>query len=373
MSDHQVHHAEVKKTPFYDFHVAANAKMTEFAGYWMPIRYDGDIVEHQRVRSHVGVFDVSHMGEFFVSGNNALDFLQKVTVNDVSKLAVYQAQYSAMCKPHGGMVDDLIVYRMPDRYMLVVNGANVKKDFEWLKSNCPPDVELIDDTDRIALLAVQGPKVRDVLQPLTRTNLSAIRFYWFAEGELAGVPMIISRTGYTGELGYELYFDQKYAAKVWEAVMESGKAFHIGLSGLGARDTLRLEMKYCLYGNDIDETTHPLEANLGWITKLKKGDFIGRDVLLKAKEEGLKRLLIGLEIEGKIPARHGYEVYKDGQQVGYVTSGTLSPSLQKAIAMAYVAMPYTANGTPLTVKARNRELNAVVVPTPFYPGDPSKD
>ncbi len=363
----------VKKTPFYDQHVAAEAKMAEFAGYWMPIRYDGDIAEHQRVRTTAGVFDVCHMGEFFVSGNNALDFLQKVTVNDVSKLAVYQAQYSAMCREHGGIVDDLIVYRLPDRYMLVVNGANVEKDFNWLKSNCPPDVSLIDDTDRIALLAVQGPNARKIIQPLTQTNLSAIKFYWFAQGEMAGVPMTISRTGYTGELGYELYFDRKYAVQVWDAVMKAGKDLGVGLAGLGCRDTLRLEMKYCLYGNDIDETTHPLEAGLGWITKLTKGDFIGRDVMVRAKEEGLKRLLVGLEIEGKVPARHGYEVFKDGKKVGHVTSGTISPSLQKAIAMAYIEKPLSQVGTSLTIQVRNRELSAKVVPTPFHTGDPNRD
>ncbi len=362
-----------KKTPFYDKHVSAGAKMADFAGFLMPIRYDGDIAEHQRVRTGVGMFDVSHMGEFFVSGNNALAFLQKTTVNDVSKLSIHQAQYSAMCKEDGGIVDDLIVYRFVDKYMLVVNGSNVEKDFNWLQSHCPADVKLENHSDRIALLAVQGSHSRKLLQALTRTDLSKIRFYWFDEGDLAGVPMTISRTGYTGELGFELYFDEKYADTVWNAVMEEGKKYNLGLCGLGARDTLRLEMKYCLYGNDIDETTHPLEAGLGWITKLNKGFFLGRDVMQKAKENGLKRMLIGLEIEGKVPARHGYEVFKDGRKVGHVTSGTVSPSLQKAIAMAYVETNLAEIGTELTISVRNRELKARVVKTPFYPGDPSKD
>lgn len=362
----------IKKTPFYDKHVAAGAKMAEFAGYYMPIRYDGDIAEHQRVRTNVGVFDVTHMGEFYVSGEGSLEFLQKMTVNDVSKLAIHQAQYSAMCKPDGGIVDDLIVYRFANKYMLVVNASNMEKDFNWLKSHCPSNVKLENVSDSIALLAIQGPNARKVLQQLTKVNLDNIKFYWFDEGEVDGVPMTISRTGYTGEIGFELYFDEKHADKIWHAVMKAGEKYNIGLAGLGARDTLRLEMKYALYGNDIDETTHPLEAGLGWITKLNKGDFNGRDVMLKAKEKGLSRMLIGLEIEGKIPARHGYDVMKDGRKVGVVTSGTFSPSLQKAIAMAYVEKDLSANGTALTVNARGRSLSAKVIPTPFYNGDPSK-
>ncbi|MBL7960584.1 glycine cleavage system aminomethyltransferase GcvT [bacterium] len=362
----------MKKTPFYDKHVAAGAKMAEFAGYYMPIRYDGDIVEHQRVRTNVGVFDVTHMGEFYVSGNGAMEFLQKMTVNDVSKLALHQAQYSAMCKPDGGIVDDLIVYRFADKFMLVVNAANLEKDFNWLKSHCPSDVKLENVSDHIALLAIQGPNAQNVLQQLTTVNLSNIKFYWFDEGEVDGVHMTISRTGYTGEIGYELYFDEKHGDKIWNAVMKAGEKYNIGLAGLGARDTLRLEMKYCLYGNDIDETTHPLEAGLGWITKLKKGDFNGRDVMLKAKEKGLTRLLIGLEVDGKIPARHGYDVMKDGEKVGIITSGTFSPTLQKAIAMAYVDTRFSEIGTSLTVNARGRSLTAKVIPTPFYNGNPSK-
>ena len=362
----------IKKTPFYDKHVAAGAKMAEFAGYYMPIRYDGDIVEHQRVRTNVGVFDVTHMGEFYVSGNGAMEFLQKMTVNDVSKLALHQAQYSAMCKPDGGIVDDLIVYRFADKFMLVVNAANLEKDFNWLKSHCPSDVKLENVSDHIALLAIQGPNAQNVLQQLTTVNLSNIKFYWFDEGEVDGVHMTISRTGYTGEIGYELYFDEKHGDKIWNAVMKAGEKYNIGLAGLGARDTLRLEMKYCLYGNDIDETTHPLEAGLGWITKLKKGDFNGRDVMLKAKEKGLTRLLIGLEVDGKIPARHGYDVMKDGEKVGIITSGTFSPTLQKAIAMAYVDTRFSEIGTSLTVNARGRSLTAKVIPTPFYNGNPSK-
>ncbi len=339
----------------------------------MPIRYDGDLAEHRRVRTGVGVFDVSHMGEFFVRGEGALEFLQKVTVNEVSKLAVDQAHYSAMCKPDGGIVDDLIVYRYADKYMLVVNASNLEKDFNWLKSHCPASVKLENKSDDIALLAIQGPKAKDLLQALTRTNLAEIKFYWFREGEVGGMPVTISRTGYTGEKGFELYFENQFAGKIWNAVMREGEKYGIGLAGLGARDTLRLEMKYCLYGNDIDETTHPLEAGLGWITKLTKGEFFGREVMQKAKSEGLKRKLIGIEVEGKIPARHGYEIFKDDRKIGVVTSGTFSPTLQKAVAMAYVETPYAEHGTALVVNARGRMLAAKVIPTPFYNGDPGSD
>lgn len=363
----------IKKTPFYDFHVAAGAKMVEFGGYMMPVRYDGDIVEHQRVRTGVGLFDVSHMGEFIVTGGGALDFLQNVTVNDVSRLEIHQAQYSAMCKPDGGIVDDLIVYRYPDKYMLVVNASNLEKDFAWLKSHCPSDVKLENVSDGIALLAIQGPKSKDLVQSIADIDVGAIQFYWFDEGAIAGNPVTISRTGYTGERGYELYFDAGYAASIWQAVMKAGEKFGLGLCGLGARDTLRLEMNYRLYGNDIDETTNPLEASLGWITKLKKGNFIGLDVLQKTKNEGLKRKLVGLEIEGRIPARHGYDVMSGGKKIGFITSGTFSPTLQKAIATAYVETPFAKNGTSLVVNARGRDIVARVVPTPFYPGDPGKD
>ncbi len=362
-----------KKTPFYDKHIAANAKMAEFGGYLMPIRYDGDIVEHQRVRTGVGVFDVSHMGEFIVRGEGALEFLQKVTVNDVSKLEINQAQYSAMCKPDAGIVDDLIVYRYADHYMLVVNASNLEKDFNWLKSNCPSNISLTNISDQTALIAVQGPHAKEIIQSLTKTNLTEIKFYWFREGELAGVPMTISRTGYTGEKGCELYFDVKYADQVWDAVMKAGAKFNIGLAGLGARDTLRLEMNYRLYGNDMDETIHPLEASLGWITKLHKGAFLGRDVLQKVKADGVKRKLVGMEIEGKVPARHGYEIFKDGNKIGVITSGTFSPSLQKAIAVGFVETSFADNGTSVVIKVRDRELSAKVVPTPFYNGDPSSD
>ncbi len=364
---------ESKKTPFYDFHVAAGAKMVDFAGYLMPVRYDGDIAEHMRVRTGVGMFDVSHMGEFYVTGEGALGFLQQVTVNDVSKLETGQAQYSAMCKEDGGIVDDLIVYRYPDKYMLVVNASNMEKDFAWLTAHCPSNAKLENVSEQIALLAIQGPKALDLVQSMTKTAVAAIRFYWFAQGEIAGVPVTISRTGYTGERGYELYFDARNAPAVWNEVMRKGETFGLGLCGLGARDTLRLEMKYCLYGNDIDETTHPLEAGLGWITKLKKGDFIGRDVLMKAKETGLKRKLVGLEVEGKVPARHGYEVHAEGRRIGQIASGTFSPSRQRAIATAYVEAAFSENGTVLHVQARGRTLNARVVPTPFHDGDPSRE
>jgi len=254
-----------------------------------------------------------------------------------------------------------------------VNASNLEKDFAWLQTHCPPDVRLENVSDRIALLAIQGPKSRDLVQSMTKTDISAIKFYWFDEGEIAEVPVTLSRTGYTGERGYELDFEAKHAKAIWNAVTQTGEKFGLGLCGLGARDTLRLEMNYRLYGNDIDETTHPLEASLGWITKLKKGEFIGCEAILEAKTEGLKRKLIGLEIEGRIPARHGYDVMSKGNKIGTVASGTFSPTLQKAIATAYVELPFAENGTSLIVNARGRDVTARVVPTPFYPGDPSKD
>lgn len=355
-----------KKTELYDTHVKHGGKMIDFAGYLMPVRYDGDILEHQRVRSGVGVFDVSHMGEFFVKGAGAESFLQKLTVNDVSKLAVGQAQYSAVCNENGGIIDDLIVYRFPDRYMVVVNASNRAKDLDWFKKWCPADVEVIDQSDEISLIAVQGPKAEAVLQDLTDVSLSDIKFYWFAEGEIGGCPAVISRTGYTGEPGFELYVENGVATRLWEAIFKAGRPFEIGPAGLGARDTLRLEMKFCLYGNDIDETTHPIEAGLGWITRTNKGDFIGRDSIMKAKEDGILRTLVGFEVEGRIPPRHGYEIASENGPVGHVTSGSYSPSLEKGIGMGYVKVERSGVGTPIVIKARNREIPAQVVKTPFY-------
>ncbi len=361
----------MKKTIFNELHKQNEAKMVEFAGFEMPIQYKNGIIhEHKVVREKVGVFDVSHMGEFDVLGPDALAYVQKITVNDASKLVPGKVQYSAMTRTNGCIVDDLLVYCLGDNhYMLVVNGANVEKDYQWCKENTKEfDLTLGDISDDIHLLAVQGPESMNVLQELTDVDMSKIAFYTFVEGTLAGVDMIISRTGYTGELGYELYFrgDFDKAQKVWNGVFAAGEKFGIEPVGLGCRDTLRLEKCYMLYGNDIDETTNPIEAGLGWITKLSKGVFNGSGVIAKVKEEGPKRKLVGFltETERFIP-RHGYKIFSDGKEVGYVTSGNMSPSLGKPIALGYVPAELAKAGTKIEIEARKKFFTAEIVKTPF--------
>jgi len=357
-----------KRTAFFDIHRESGGKIVPFAGFEMPVQYSTGIVqEHRAVRSSVGVFDVSHMGEFEIRGKDAEAFLANVTVNDVSKLSKGQVQYSAMCYDEGGIVDDLLVYHMGDRYMLVVNASNIAKDREWLIAHCDGDVQLVDKSDDISLLAVQGPKSLATLQALTAADLQSIPYYRFVEGELAGVPMIISRTGYTGELGFELYFkaEDSLARRVWDAIFEAGKEYGIVPVGLGARDTLRLEMGYCLYGNDIDQTTNPLEAGLGWITKLSKSDFIGKKALLDVKAKGLRRKLVGFHLPGRTLARHGYKISSSGGEIGHVTSGTFSPTLDFGIGLGYVLPEHASPGTSLTIKIREKEVEATVVPLPF--------
>ncbi len=358
----------LKRTAFYDTHVALGAKIVEFGGFEMPVQYSGIIEEHKRVRESVGVFDVSHMGEVYVSGKDALAFVQKITVNDASKLSKGRVQYSAMCYPDGGIVDDLLVYYLADeRFMLVINASNIQKDFEWMQKNVSGDVKLENRSDAISLLAIQGPNSLATLQKLTAVDLSSIPYYHFTEGKLAGVEMIISRTGYTGELGFEIYFPSDIATgkKVWDAIMEAGKEFNIGPAGLGARDTLRLEMGFCLYGNDIDQTTHPLEAGLGWITKLDKGEFNGKNVIANAKAEGLKRRLVGFALAEKAFPRHGYAIHSNGEKIGDVTSGTFSPILDKGIGMGYVSLKFSKAGTNVNIMIRNREIPATVTGLPF--------
>lgn len=353
---------------FHRIHTALGAKMVEFAGFEMPIRYTSILEEHRCVRRSVGVFDVSHMGEIEVWGNDASAFVQKIAVNDVSKLSYGKVQYSAMCYDDGGIVDDLLVNDFGDHFMLVVNAANIAKDFEWMQKHVFGDVKLVDRSDEISLLAVQGPKSIDTLQKLTDINLADVPYYTLVQGKLAGVDMIISRTGYTGEIGFELYFssDISTSENVWNAIMDAGKEFNIQPIGLGARDTLRLEMGYRLYGNDIDQTTNPLEAGLGWIIKLDKGDFIGRDALLKIKQQGLKRKLVGFIIaEDKAFPRHGCEIRVNGSSVGVVTSGTVSPILEKAIGMGYVALLYAELGKTVQIVIRNKEAKAEVTKIPF--------
>ncbi|HVN48793.1 MAG TPA: glycine cleavage system aminomethyltransferase GcvT [Bacteroidota bacterium] len=356
-----------KRTPFYEIHKSLGAKIVDFAGFEMPVQYSGIIEEHLAVRNAVGVFDVSHMGEFEVRGSDALAFLQKVTINDVSKLWVGKVQYSAMCYEDGGMLDDLLVYRLKDRYLLVVNAANLTKDWDWLQSQKFGDVELSDISDATALLAIQGPESLATLQKLTNANLSAIEYYAFIQTELCGIPMIVSRTGYTGERGFELYFtaDTTNAHHVWNAIFDAGKEFGVAPIGLGARDTLRLEMGFCLYGNDIDKTTNPLEAGLGWITKLNKNGFNGKRALVQCKKMGLQRKLVGFTLPDRSLARHGYELQYQGKCVGHVTSGTFSPTLQRGIGMGYVALEAAGVGTELGVVIREKIIHATIVDLPF--------
>ena len=356
----------LKHTPFNAQHRAAGAKLVDFAGYEMPVRYTGDVREHLAVRNSVGLFDISHMGEFRVRGAGALDYVQRAVTNDVAALAEGQALYSPMCRPDGGIVDDILVYRSADHFMLVVNASNIAKDFAWLQGSVPTGVTLEDLSDQTALLAVQGPKAAALLAGHVPAAALDLGYYRFLEGEAFGAPAVISRTGYTGEDGFELYFDPRHGERVWEGLTTAGRDVGLEPVGLGARDTLRLEMGYMLYGNDIDDTTTPLEAGLGWTVKLAKPQFAGRDVLVKQKEQGTTRKLVGLEAEGRRVPRHGMSVEREGRAIGVVTSGTFSPSLERGIAMAYVESPAAAMGTPLDVVAGATRIPARVVKRPFY-------
>jgi len=355
-----------KKTALHDVHKSLGAKLVEFAGFIMPIQYQGIIGEHKRVRATVGLFDISHMGEFIISGPNAEDFLNYVTVNDVSKLEVGAAQYTVMCYPDGGIVDDLLIYRNTDHYMMVVNAANIQKDWQWINQHKMDDVTLENQSDSTVLLAIQGPDSTKVVQKLSDKNVEDIGYYHFVEDSIAGIPGILSRTGYTGEVGYEVYIESDNAREIWGAIMEAGKEFHIEPIGLGARDTLRLEAGLYLYGNDIDKDTNPLEAGLHWITKLEKDDFIGKEALQAVKAKGIEKKLVGFEVMGKGIPRHGYLITFSGKTVGEVTSGTQSPTLEKGIGMGYVQREYENSGTTFNIKIRQREIPAKVVKKPFY-------
>jgi len=365
MSDHQSE-SELKKTPFYKYNVEGGGKMVPFAGYIMPVQYSGITEEHLAVRENVGMFDISHMGEFDIVGPDALAFIQRMTVNDASALKVGDIQYSCMCYDDGGMVDDLLVYRLKDKYLLVVNAANLRKDFDWLKSHLRGNVKLIDRSDDYGLLAIQGPNAQKVVSLMSDFDFESLPYYHSAEMTVGKHKILFSRTGYTGEDGFELYITNEAADDIWKATVEAGRKFDMKLIGLGARDSLRLEMKMALYGNDIDKTTTPIEAGLAWIVSFEKGDFIGRDVLEKQKEEKPKRRLICLEIEGKAFPRHGYKLVFGGKIVGQVTSGTFSPSLKKAIAMGYLPLELTKIGAKVEVEIRDKLFPAVVVKPPFY-------
>ncbi|HET6557498.1 MAG TPA: glycine cleavage system aminomethyltransferase GcvT [Prolixibacteraceae bacterium] len=355
-------------TALNQIHKQAGAKMVEFAGFEMPIEYSGIKEEHMTVREAAGVFDVSHMGEFWVKGPHAQELVQRVTTNDVSKLAIGQAQYSCFPNGKGGIVDDLLVYYYePEKYLLVVNASNIQKDWNWVVANNTNGAQLENASDRISQLAIQGPKATATLQKLTSIDLSKIKYYTFVTGSIAGVDdVIISATGYTGSGGFELYFKNEVAEQLWKAIFEAGAEFGIKPIGLAARDTLRLEMGFCLYGNDIDDTTSPIEAGLSWITKFNGHPFIDKDYLLMQKQEGVDRKLRGFEMIDRGIPRHDYELTdQDGNVIGRVTSGTMSPVLNKGIGMAYVHKAYAAFGTEVYLNVRNKRLKARIVKMPF--------
>lgn len=358
----------LKTTPLHAAHVALGGKMVPFAGYSMPVQYPTGIkAEHAAVREAAGLFDVSHMGEFMLRGPEALALVQRISVNDASKMDVGQAQYSAMCQDDGCVIDDLIIYRFADRWMLVVNAANLEKDWAWVQKHAADyDVEVEDASNDTALLALQGPAAREILRPLASLDVDDVKYYRFAEGEVAGVAGVISGTGYTGEDGFELYLPASGAARVWDALLEAGAGAGLIPAGLGARDSLRLEVGYALYGNDIDDQHTTLESGLGWVTKIDKGDFVGRDALAAQKEEGVSRRLVGLRLTGKGFPRPGYDIVSDGAVVGNVTSGTVSPTLGYGVALGYVPVELSKGGTELQVDARGRLVDAVVQRPPFY-------
>ena len=362
----------LKRTPLRDVHVAAGAKMVPFGGWDMPVQYTGIIEEHRCVRSAVGLFDISHMGEFEVRGPGALAAVQAITSNDASTLAIGQVQYSLLCYPEGGIVDDLTVYRLgDDRFMVTVNASNIEKDFAWVTGH-GTGAEWRNVSAETGLLAVQGPRAEGLVQRLADRDVTRVPYYRFVSGKVSGVPCVISRTGYTGEDGFELYAPAAGLEALWNGLMQTGKGDGIQPIGLGARDTLRLEMKFALYGNDIDETTNPLEAGLGWVVKPAKGEFIGRGAIEAMRSAGVTRRLVGFEMAERAVARHGYRALKDGAPAGVVTSGSFSPSLERCIGMGYVRADLAAVGSEFDVDIRGQVHRARVAKTPFVPSHAKK-
>jgi aminomethyltransferase len=353
----------LKRTPLYECHVESGARLVDFAGWEMPVQYQGVIEEHRAVRTAAGIFDVSHMGEVRVKGAGAESFLQRLTPNDVSKLAPGRAHYSGLLTDQGTYVDDLLIYRIgAEEFLVVVNASNAERDFEWMASRADAGVQVTNESDRWALIALQGPKAVEILRPIATEGAIDLKYYGFLQGEVAGRPALISRTGYTGEDGFELYVAPEDAPAIWRRLLEAGAL----PAGLGARDTLRLEASMALYGHEIDESTTPFEAGLAWVVKMNKGDFQGREALAAQQAEGPRRKLVGFEVQGRGIARQGHEVKADGETVGSVTSGTWSPSFEKALGMAYVPVGMAAPGTPLEIGVRGKALPAVVVEMPFY-------
>jgi aminomethyltransferase len=360
--------APLKRTPLRDVHVKAGARMVPFGGWEMPVQYTGIVDEHRAVRRNVGLFDISHMGEFEVEGRDALSVVQRLCTNDASALAVGQVQYSVFCYPAGGIVDDLTLYRLADdRFMLTVNAANIEKDWSWVTGQGAGGARWRNVSDETGLLAVQGPKAEALVQRLADVDVTGILYYRFARGAVAGVPALISRTGYTGEDGFELYVPASRLEPLWHALLEEGRGDGIQPIGLGARDTLRLEMKFALYGNDVDETTNPLEAGLGWVVKPAKGDFIGRAAIEAARARGVARKLVGFDMVELAVPRHGYRLLHNGAPVGTVTSGSFGPAVERYIGLGYVPAALSAVGSELDVEIRGQPRRARVVRTPFYP------
>lgn len=357
----------LKRTPLYHAHLRAGAKLVEFGGWEMPVQYTGIIKEHELVRHGAGLFDVSHMGEIEVTGAGSLALVQQVITNDAAKLSVGQALYSPMCYPDGGTVDDLLVYKLTDdRYLLVVNAGNIEKDYDWIVAQNTFGAKVENISARTAQLALQGPRAATVLQRLTAVNLAAIKYFRFVAGPVSGVDCIISRTGYTGEDGLELYFDARYGEKLWDDILQAGKPEGVGPVGLGARDTLRFEAALPLYGHELTETASPVMAGLHWTVKFTKDGFTGREALLGEKEQGTSHKLVGLEMVDRGIPRPGYTVTGGGQEIGWVTSGTFAPSLNKNLALAYVTEPWTPLGTEVHILVRGKALKALVVAKPFY-------
>jgi aminomethyltransferase len=357
--------ATLKRTPLYSCHAELGAKLVDFAGWEMPVQYDGVIDEHRAVRTAAGMFDVSHMGEVRVRGAGAEGFLQRLTPNDVTKLAPGRAHYSGLLTDRGTYIDDLLIYRLAaDDFLVVVNASNAERDFAWIAERAEGDAQVTNESDRYALIALQGPKAIEILTPLATPGVAALRYYGFLQGEVAGRPALISRTGYTGEDGVELYLAPEDAPEIWRRLLGLG----VKPAGLGARDTLRLEAAMALYGHEIDETTTPFEAGLAWVVKLDKGEFLGREALQAQRAAGMSRKLVGFEVQGRGIARQGHTVLSQegGEAVGAVTSGTWSPTFEKALGMAYVPVATSAPGTPLTLDVRGKAVPAVVVDVPFY-------
>lgn len=360
---------QLKRTPLYEQHKALGARLVEFGGWEMPVQYSGILDEHQAVRTQAGLFDVSHMGEFKVEGKDALAFLQYLVPNNVARLAQHQAHYTQLCQPDGNVIDDLLIYHIAeDRYMLVVNAANIGKDLAWIQGQAQhfQSVTISDQSETTALLALQGPAALSILQPLTESNLNDIRYYHCTAGAVSGINCLISRTGYTGEDGFEMYCSSADAVQLWNALIAAGQPHGLLPAGLGARDTLRLEAGMCLYGHELDEQTNPLEARLDWTVKLGKGNFIGREALQQVKEQGPRRLLVGIELLERGVPRSGYAIYQQDQHIGTLTSGAPGPTVHKNIGMGYVEAAHAIVGDQVQIDIRGRRLAAQIVALPFY-------